>query len=520
MNESKQHKNEEIIINKHMTLPEIILKFPQTREIFDRYGLKGCGGPLGPPETVEFFSKVHKVDEKALLEELNEAVKSKPKSIDALLYKETLGDILYKRFFKAAIVIVLTIGCLFGAINLAYISLKGSFFALPLKYTIAHAHAMVAGWVALFIMGFAYQAFPRFAYSTLWNARLASLTFYLMISGIILYFPAQLLNPSTFTISLGIFSGFLETAAIFLFILIIVKTIKKSGKKVEAHGKFVFASFFFFLVQSIFNIGYFYSISSAKSFDSLVEKVSILSGPLRDIQLIGFAGMMIFGVSQRLLPTAFGFNEISKKLSNILFAMMILFIVSEIIFLYLLRSTKNHIFGIGVEISYPIFFVCSLTLFFKFGILKKISEKDRSLKFIRASYSWLVVSVLMLLLFPFYNSLTNQSFSHAFWGSYRHAFTVGFITMMIMGVSSKIIPMLSGKDVLSLNSLMIPFVLINAGNILRITSETLTDFIPKTAFSIMGFSGFIEVIALFLWGYEMYKNMTPSVVSLKYLSLF
>jgi len=48
---------------------------------------------------------------------------------------------------------------------------------------------------------------------------------------------------------------------------------------------------------------------------------------------------------------------------------------------------------------------------------------------------------------------SQVQFSHAFFGAYRHALTVGFITMMIVGVSSKIVPTLSGLDVQSTTSL-------------------------------------------------------------------
>jgi hypothetical protein len=47
---------------------------------------------------------------------------------------------------------------LWGAINLLQIAVSGSFLQLRLLPAIhAHAHAMVYGWVGLFVMGFAYQ---------------------------------------------------------------------------------------------------------------------------------------------------------------------------------------------------------------------------------------------------------------------------------------------------------------------------------------------------------------------------
>jgi len=101
---------------------------------------------------------------------------------------------------------------------------------------------------------------------------------------------------------------------------------------------------------------------------------------------------------------------------------------------------------------------------------------------------------------------SHVPFSHAFFGAYRHALTVGFIMMMIVGVSSKIVPTLSGIDVKRTNSLWPTFVLLNAGNLTRVTFQIATDFSPA-AYPVMGISGFLEVVGLALWGWELFANM-------------
>src|SRR5690349_23684200 len=88
----------------------------------------------------------------------------------------------------------------------------------------------------------------------------------------------------------------------------------------------------------------------------------------------------------------------------------------------------------------------------------------------------------------------------------RHALTVGFIMMMIVGVSSKVVPTLSGVDVRRANSLWPTFILLNLGNLTRVSFQIATDFSPA-AYSVMGVSGFIEVVGLTLWGYELFANM-------------
>src|SRR5512142_272076 len=179
-----------MIITENTSVAEIVQAVPGARSIFDRHGLHGCGGAYGPSEPLSFFAAVHQVDLKGLLEELN-AEAARPQSRGT--YQETLQDFIYRRFFKAGIAIVLTVGALWGAVNLAQIAIGKSFLQLQLVQSIhAHAHAMIFGWVGLFVMGFAYQSFPRFKNTTLWRPDLANLSFYLMLAGIFARMTAEL----------------------------------------------------------------------------------------------------------------------------------------------------------------------------------------------------------------------------------------------------------------------------------------------------------------------------------------
>jgi hypothetical protein len=152
-------------------LPDMVGRYPATRAVLDRYGLQGCGGPAGPYESIAWFSKLHDVPLEKLLGELKEAA-ANPQGAN-LPGKPNIADTIYRPFFLAAIATVLTLGCVWGAINLLTIGLNKNFGATDYSWILAHGHAMVVGFVGFFIMGFAYQAFPRFKHTTLWRPRLA-----------------------------------------------------------------------------------------------------------------------------------------------------------------------------------------------------------------------------------------------------------------------------------------------------------------------------------------------------------
>ena len=44
-----------------VSLPDLLRAAPEVRPVLDRYGLRGCGGPDGPAESVGFFARAHDV---------------------------------------------------------------------------------------------------------------------------------------------------------------------------------------------------------------------------------------------------------------------------------------------------------------------------------------------------------------------------------------------------------------------------------------------------------------------------
>jgi hypothetical protein len=100
-------------IDAEALLPDVLRAHPQLRHVFDRYGLRGGGGPHGPVETIRFFARAHGVDEPRLLRELHDSLRkphapAAPVSLPAAPL-DALADTIYRRFFKAGIVVILTV---------------------------------------------------------------------------------------------------------------------------------------------------------------------------------------------------------------------------------------------------------------------------------------------------------------------------------------------------------------------------------------------------------------------------
>ena len=496
-------------INSGSYLPDVVYRYPSTRAVFDRYGLQGCGGPLGPYEQVGWFARLHGVSVDTLLAELNEAARG---SAPAAEFSPSIADTIYRPFFLAGLATVLTLGCLWGAINLLTIGLKESFSGVNYSWVLAHAHAMVFGFVGFFVMGFAYQAVPRFKHTALWRPRLAFSSLPLMIGGIVLQTVAHLLSPPS--LSLEVVASVVQLTAVIVFAGVMIQTIRQAGKR-EMYDRFLYAALAWFLTAAIANPVIFKLFELAGTREQLLFNLATFNIPYRDVQLLGFAVVMILGISLRLLPHAYGLREPSQRWVSFLFWAVNGSILAGVVFFIAGMTSGNHWLLMLQWLASIVLLVVAIVTPFQYRLFGAVAEneRDRGLKFIRAAHVWFIVATAMLVLTPIYNfgiymPITGSQvpFSHAFFGAYRHALTVGFIMMMIVGVSSKVVPTLSGVDVRRANSLWPTFVLLNLGNLTRVSFQIATDFWPA-AYRVMGVSGFIEVVGLALWSYELLRNM-------------
>ena len=426
--------------------------------------------------------------------------------------ESNLADTIYRPFFLAGVATVLTLGCVWGAINLFTIGVKESFGAVSYSWVLAHGHAMVFGFVGLFIMGFAYQAVPGFKHTALWRPRLAFSSLPLMITGIILQTVAHLSSPPS--LSLEVLASVIQILAVAIFAGVLARTIRQARKH-EIYDRFLYAGLVWFLIAAIANPVIFKLFELAGTREQRLFNLATFNIPYRDVQLLGLAVVLILGISLRLLPHAYGFREPSKRWVSFLFWGVNGSIVVGVVFFIAGMISGNHWLLTIQWLTSVVLLAIAVATPFQYRLFGPVleNESDRGLKFIRAAHVWFIVATTMLVFTPIYNfgiymPLTGSHvpFSHAFFGAYRHALTVGFIMMMIVGVSSKIVPTLSGIDVKRTNSLWPTFVLLNAGNLTRVTFQIATDFSPA-AYPVMGISGFLEVVGLALWGWELFANM-------------
>ena len=490
-------------INRNTIIKNLVKKHPETLSVFRKYNLVVAGGVRGPNEPLAFFAKAHEVDYDEIVKELKAAIEKGPdKNTETI---ELVEDKVYEKFFKTAILMALTIGVTVGAIVLTYIGKNQNFHYVLHKLVQTHGHAQLFGWVGLCIIGFAYYIVPRVKNVELKYRELTTTSFWLIVTGTVIRIFAQPYANESTNILLPI-SGLLEFMAVALFAFIILSTVLASQEKKEPYDKFIMAGVIWFLVCSIMN----FIMDGFMFFTNTNEIPRTFYSPFVHVFLLGFAFMFIFAVNIRTVYAFLDVGTARVRAVNTTFWLLNLTIP-----IYFIANSFNYNSPFLLKVSYlTIYLVAFSVLLFVYGI--RIFEKstrelddvvmDRSYsKTIRTAYVWLIIGMLILGAKPFFKAFSEPQY--LFHGAANHAIAVGFVTLMIIGYASKMVPTFKGVGMHSIRLADLSFYLINIGCFLRVSTQIMIGLSNDSYYSLIGFSGWIELAAIGIFGYNVWKTM-------------
>ncbi len=492
-------------INRNTIIKDLVKKHPETLTVFKKYNLVIAGGVRGPNEPLAFFAKAHEVDYDEIVQELKDAIE---KGVDENTETSTLvEDKVYAKFFKTAILMALTIGVTVGAILLTYIAKNRDFHFVLHKLVQTHGHAQLFGWVGLCIIGFAYYIVPRVKNIELKYRGLTTVCFGFMVTGTVLRILVQPFANNITSFLLPI-SGLMEFTAVAIFAFIIFSTVLASKEKKEIYDKFIMAGVLWFLICSIINL----SMDGYMVFAGTNEIPKSFYSPFVHVFLLGFVFMFIFAVNIRTVYAFLDVGTARKRAVNITF-----WVLNLTIPIYFISNSLNYLSPIFLKVSYlTIYLVAFSILLFVYGI--RIFEKstrelddvvmDRSYsKTIRAAYAWLIIGVLILGAKPLLTAFSESQY--LFHGAANHALAVGFVTLMIIGYASKMVPTFKGVGMHSIRLADLSFYLINIGCFLRVFTQIMIGLSHSEAFyyTIIGLSGWIELTAISIFGYNVWRTM-------------
>lgn len=417
----------------------------------------------------------------------------------------------YRPYFLAGMAVMLLAGVGWGSALLVKLAVAGKYTALSIHEINAHGHAMLSGFIQLFIIGFAYQAFPRLLGHPLFKPRWCLPVLALFLVGLGLSVAGQLLAGATVAPVLALVGDLLEIVAILIFVVQMAITFRLGQPALESHLLFILAAMLFMVVAAGVNAWLNVLTLRAESRMEVVYYVSTYQPALRYVQLHGVVLLMILGVGHRLLTNFYAFPRTSERLMRVALAILVASVVSEASLFVAFRVTDLHVLAALMLLPWLGLIAGATLVVGRWKLWRRPrdaqGQTDRMAPFVQASFAWLYVALLMTIALPFYSRAIGAYFSHGFYGGSWQAFVVGFATMMIIAFTLRVVPTLNGIVPVRLKPMRAVFWLLNAGCLLHIVVQILGEVVPAANRALPVAAG-LQFVAVAWWISHMIWCMT------------
>lgn len=158
------------------------------------------------------------------------------------------GRRVYPPFLVGSLAVTLTIGTTLGAVNLARLTGTWGLLSRPAVWT--HGYAQTFGFFALFIMGFAYHAVPRFVAAPLPWPGLVAASLWLQVAGLLAVTLGWLFLPDdAHRLWIAGSLGFVFASGAFL--AVILGTLRRRTRPPESFERWMTAGAVWLIVGSI-----------------------------------------------------------------------------------------------------------------------------------------------------------------------------------------------------------------------------------------------------------------------------
>ncbi len=488
------------LITGRTTVREAVTRYPGAEKIFDKYGLTGCGGPDGPAEPVGFFAAVHHVDPQQLIGELDAyAASIGERPAEAAEHPAMNGGAAaqYPLFLMTSLAIALVVGVTSG---IAAAMTGGGWGALRGEAWLAlvqtHGHVQVFGYLGLFIMGIAYHVLPRFKGQPPPGRRIVLGSYALMLSGVTLRMLAQPHGQGFLRWMLGA-SAPLELAGAGIFAWYVARGFWRARDKREGFDRYVVAGAGWLVLALAINA--YLVIRAAVRGERLLPAAG--DAALLEAVAYGFVVFFVLGVSFRALPFFLSLRPVHARLRDAAFAMLIVAVPLRVAATWAPQFTAA---GWARDATYASTFAAALAIVAAVVALRVFEPADGAAPpveaqpayrpMVQVAYAWLLAGVSLDVYWRLRELDGGYTPMYAA-GAVRHAFLLGFATLMIMAMAYRVVPVFSGRPLRWPTLVPASFGLVGAAAVLRVAPVALTltpsplDFKLLTAGGVLLFFG-------------------------------
>ncbi len=458
---------------------EIMTRYPAVESIFERHGLLGCGGPNGPQEPVAFFARVHQVDPEGLLAELNRYVAEHGPEAAVPAAPPAQPRAVYPYFLVTSLLVALLLGFTTGSLALASAALG---WGLPsvnwLTFIQTHGRLQLYGFAGLFVFGVAYHVVPRFVAVPLAYPRLAVLSYIFVVIGVAAS-ATQAITVGNLALTHLIFTGGLTALllAALCYLAVLIGTVR-SGPTIPLPISMVLVAALWLLVGTVGEVVLGALSQPGQAIFAPAEE------PALEAVLEGFLVVTALGVSLRTLPVFGGLPKLREAVVSPVLLTFQAGLVALIGGMTLVGPAQASAFGqplaaIGALILFgaALAFVWGLRLYEHATLpVAELGTGHGWLRAIRTAYFWLLVGTGLQAIATVQAALTNDGISWGILNAARHALALGFVTLLIVGMASRVVPVFAGKPLWKPWLVDVATVCLAGSVLLRVPLEALVPY--------------------------------------------
>ena len=414
--------------------------------------------------------------------------------------REEAASRLLMAFVTTGLIFMVLPGTFLGVWNLLQISGRESLASISPAWLQAHGHAQVFGWVGSFILGIGFYSIPKMRGGAKSSFGTAWICWAMWTAGVALRWAANVylwewrfLLPLSASLELGAFLIFFRGV---------------SHHRPEASGKEQLGPWIWVVISGSLGLLLVLAVNLGGCLFVSFRRTSPAFPHLFDQRYLalmawGFLVPFVWGFSAKWMTVFLGLKPLRP---NLLLAAVVINLSGLALTIAEIGAIGSWVFVIGVMLA-----IAALRMFEPSVNEAKIRGVHSSFPFfVRMAYAWLLVAAALGV------AATRWDISGGIWGASRHAFTVGFIAVMILSVGQRILPAFTGMRLLWSTRLMfVGLVLLTLGCTLRVSSEVLAyQGYANWAWSVLPVSALLELAGITVFAINIFGTfiLEPSHV--------
>lgn len=386
-----------------------------------------------------------------------------------------------RAYITTGLFFMLVPGTFLGVVNLLQVSSRESVGLVSSAWLQAHGHAQVFGWIGSFILGIGFYSLTQQQAGAPARTGAAWACWALWTLGVSLRWIANVYDWQ-WRVLLPL-SAALELVAFLIFVSS-VSGHRPSGEATRGLDLWIRV-----VISAVIGFGATLIVNLVTSVVLALHGESAALPHLVDQRFLvliawGFLAPFIWGFSTKWLPVFIGLAPLRPALLVSAMAVNVLGVILTMMG-FGAAATWCFVAGaLGVGLAIRIFEPAEL------------APKTRGVHpsfpiFVRIAYVWLVIAAVLGV------AAARWDISGGIWGASRHAFTVGFVSVMVFSIGQRVLPAFASAGVLWSTRLMAwTLILLVAGCTLRVSSEILAyQHYASWAWSVLPVSAIVEMTA-------------------------